>query len=257
MKTGKKRILLVVVVVATVLAPSEAMIIRHDRDEAEYRELGRQYPAVGKISPDGTGTLIAPRWVLTAAHVAQMFQRHEGDVRFGGRSYSVEASFIHPDWKGHGDVADIALLRLAEPVQGIDAVGVNDKKDEAGKPVVFVGYGDFGTGETGAVKMDGILRGATNQVAEVQERAIFFTFDHPEDATRLEGISGPGDSGGPALVERNGKLWTLGVSSVGMEPEGQKPGTYGARERYTRVSTYVGWIHKTVRKNKSDGPTTR
>ena len=232
------------------------MIIRHDRDEADYRRLGLQYPAVGKISPDGTGTLIAPRWVLTAAHVAQMFRRREGAVSFGGRSYAVEASFIHPDWKGFGDVADIALLRLAEPVQGIEAVGLNEKKDEAGKPVVFVGYGDFGTGKTGAVKVDGVLRGATNQVAEVQERAIFFTFNDPADATRLEGISGPGDSGGPALVERKGKLWTLGVSSVGMEPEGQKPGTYGARERYTRVSTYVGWIHKTMRKNKSGGPAT-
>ena len=253
MKIGKKAILLAVLVAAGVLAPSEAMIIRHDRDEADYRELGLQYPAVGKISPDGTGTLIAPRWVLTAAHVAQMFQRREGDVSFGGRSYPVEASFIHPDWKRNGDVADIALLRLAEAVQGIEAVGVNEKKDEAGKRVVFVGYGDFGTGETGAVRMDGVLRGATNQVAGVQERAIFFTFDDPADATRLEGISGPGDSGGPALVERNGKLWTLGVSSVGMEPEGQKPGTYGARERYTRVSTYVGWIHKTMRKNKSGG----
>ena len=251
MKTCRVAILLAVVVAAGVLASSEAMIIRHDRDEADYRQLGLQYPAVGKISPDGTGTLIAPRWVLTAAHVAKMFRRRQGEVSFGGRSYPVEASFIHPDWKGHGDVADIALLRLAEPVRGIEAVGLNEKRDEAGKPVVFVGYGDFGTGKTGAVKMDGILRGATNQVAEVQERAIFFTFNDPADATRLEGISGPGDSGGPALVERKGRLWTLGVSSVGMEPEGQKPGTYGGRDRYTRVSTYVGWIHKTMRKNKS------
>jgi len=253
MKTCARILSLVAVLAAGALVPAEAIIIRHDRDEADYRELGQQYPAVGKISPDGTGTLIAPRWVLTAAHVAQMFARREGAVSFGGRSYPVDAAFMHPDWKRNGDVADIALLRLAGPVQGIEVVGLNKKRDEAGKQVIFVGYGDFGTGETGPVKMDGILRGATNRVDEVQERAFYFTFAAPADATRLEGISGPGDSGGPALAERDGKLWTLGVSSVGMEPEGQKPGTYGARERYTRVSTYAGWLRKTMRKNQSGG----
>lgn len=67
----------------------------------------------------------------------------------------------------------------------------------------------------------------------------------PPTATELEGISGPGDSGGPAFIEKDGKLFVAGVSVFG-EPGRKGRGTYGAREAYTRVSQQAEWLSKTM-----------
>jgi len=66
------------------------------------------------------------------------------------------------------------------------------------------------------------------------------------DAMPLEGISGPGDSGGPTLID----LCVAGVSSaqrvvIDVDDEGREtggPGRYGVIEVYTRVSSYLPWI---------------
>src|SRR5262249_54492546 len=84
-------------------------------------------------------------------------------------------------------------------------------------------------------------RGATNKIDAADKEWLYFTFDSPETATDLEGISGPGDSGGPALIQVNGKLYIAGVSVWG-NPGKNGRGTYGAREGYTRVSSYYDWI---------------
>ncbi|MGD8376327.1 MAG: trypsin-like serine protease [Acidobacteriota bacterium] len=220
--------------------PAGAIVIRHDRDDADYRALGAEYPAVAKILPDGEGTLIAPRWVLTAAHVGRDVRRVGGTVRVGEREYAVGGVFLHPDWKGQEH--DIALVRLQEPVSGVQPASLYRNRDELGKVVTFVGRGDFGTGKEGILRADGALRAATNRVDRTTDDWLIFTFDPPQAATRLEGISGPGDSGGPALVRRDGRSWVLGVSSGGQSPEGGRPGMYGSREFYTRVSTHLDWI---------------
>jgi secreted trypsin-like serine protease len=62
----------------------------------------------------------------------------------------------------------------------------------------------------------------------------------------LEGISGPGDSGGPALIGRNNELYIVGISS-NQEGEGHKKGTYGVIEYYTRISSYYNWLVKTMK----------
>ncbi len=54
--------------------------------------------------------------------------------------------------------------------------------------------------------MDGKLRAATNMVKKIESGSIWFLFDEPDSpkATLLEGVSGPGDSGGPAFLDVNG-----------------------------------------------------
>ena len=74
---------------------------------------------------------------------------------------------------------------------------------------------------------------------------LVFRLDAPEDenTTPLEGVSGPGDSGGPALIESPGvsKLAGLSVAS-----SGRPPGTYGNLEFYSRVSLDVDWIQEMI-----------
>ena len=223
---------------------SVAIVIRHDRPDAEYRELGDRYAAVGGFGRAGTGALVGDRWVLTAAHVAAGMRR-DATFTVAGRGYPIDQRTAHPDWKEMG-AGDIALVRLTEPVTGVTPLGIYDETDEAGKSIVFVGFGGTGTGETGPQRPeDGLKRGATNIVDRVDRDWLYFDFDAPGSATDLEGISGPGDSGGPAILDRDGVAYVVGVSVYG-KPGATGRGTYGAEEGYTRVSTHAAWIRKVM-----------
>lgn len=235
---------------------TQAIVIRHDRDDARYRALGARYRAVGQVGGGGEGVLIAPRWVLTAAHVAESFGPFGRHVSFGGERYEVEKVILHPEWVARGGLAsrrDVALLKLDRPVGGVEPVLLYAKNDEAGKVVTFVGRGYTGTGVTGPARELGRdLRAATNKVDEVNTTSIRMVFDAPPGGTDLEGISGPGDSGGPALLEVGGKLYTLGVSSTNSGGEGEHC-KYGTTETYARVSTSREWIEGAV---AADAPAT-
>jgi len=224
--------------------PAGAIMIRHDRDDTQYRALAGDYPATAVLSIDGTGVLVGSTWVLTAAHVGVGTTRRATSVHLNGSDYNVARVYIHPKWTSMGE-HDIALLELSNPVTDVRPVGLYSASDESDQMVTFVGAGDFGTGESGPVDTDGIMRGATNRVDSVDAWWVYFKFDSGASATEFEGISGPGDSGGPAFVRRDGDLFTLGVSSMGLGT-GEGPGRYGARELYTRVSTHLEWLNATM-----------
>ncbi|MCI0489843.1 MAG: serine hydrolase [Blastocatellia bacterium] len=240
MKSSKTLFTAAIVVIALAASQAYAIIVRHDRKDADYLRLAERYPSVGFVGRDGEGTLIAPQWVLTAAHVASGIPQSARHVEFEGVKYRVEQILIHPDWSGRGP-HDIALLKLVEPVKAVKPVSIYTATDEAGQVITFVGRGDTGTGLTGPKIQDRKKRAATNKVERADQQWLYFTFDDPATATDLEGISGPGDSGGPALIEKDGKTYTLGVSVWG-RPGKNGRGTYGAKEGYARVSSYHEWI---------------
>ncbi|CAM4134311.1 Trypsin-like serine protease [Stenotrophomonas indicatrix] len=49
-----------------------AIVIRDDVDDGRYRIERSDFPALADMPGEGHGVLIAPRWVLTAAHAAPM-----------------------------------------------------------------------------------------------------------------------------------------------------------------------------------------
>src|SRR3981081_2021684 len=102
--------------------PACALLIRADRDDAEYLELATRYTSSLLLNaPDGEGVLIAPRWVLTAAHMAKALQEMKAlpKLRFGERDYEIQSMFPHPDWKKGGH-SDVALILLRQPVRGVE-----------------------------------------------------------------------------------------------------------------------------------------
>ena len=245
------------VIIAASLAAT--IITRHDRDDAEYRALGDQYRTAyvdlniprrdGKAVPNGAATLIAPRWVLTAAHcgvVIDIVRKAESTpytIEVSGKTFTVDSVVNHAGWDNPDTRDDIALLRLSEPVTHVQPVALYRDSLEVGKTVVLLGRGEVGDGRTTPKPTDTHLRGATNIVETADQRWITFTFDAPdvERATHLEGISGSGDSGGPALIIVDGKPHVAGISSS-QNPGGRPVGTYGVREFYSRVSRYTAWI---------------
>ncbi len=238
-------------------ATAGAMIMRHDVDPKEYLLLGEAHrPALVLLAApsrdgapllfNGMGTLIAPDWVLTAAHAVDALQEQTTGPRFvyvKGRGYRVAEVIVHPDYEPQQVTNDVALVRLEQPVRNPQPACLYERQDEIGKVVVLVGAGVQGTGLTGPSQdPDGALRGATSTVTGVRDTQIEWEFRSPEnDATPLEGISGPGDSGGPAYIEANGQTCIAGVSSY-QRTGNFEEGRYGVVEVYTRVSHYLPWI---------------
>ena len=231
------------------------IITRHDVEDSAYLELGARYAAalVGMNlgaeggPPDGHGVLVAPGWVLTAAHVAtEVEPGHE--LSAGGARHAAAEVILHPEWDG-GAGDDIALVRLATAVPNVAPVDLYEANDEVGRTVIVVGRGDLGTGLTGPEGNDRRLRGATNRVDGADEGLLWWRFDAPADrgVTTLEGISGPGDSGGPALVDVDGRVFVAGVSSSqSTRATGGREGVYGVTEYYVRVSVYADWLERTM-----------
>jgi hypothetical protein len=228
-----------------VLTPALALGVvgRSDRSDAERLRLGQRFPAAGQVLPDGGCTLIAPTWALTAAHVAASLPDN-ARVRFGGEEVVVARVVLHPEGsapRGRPPEVDLALLEFSSPVVHTTPVALYRKSDELGKLVHVVGYGDFGTPAKPLTRSDGRRRAVTNIVEDAGPRRLFLRFDAPPAGTPDEGIGGPGDSGGPAFIESEGKLTIAGVSSASMDG---KPGQYGVTDVYTRVSAYAAWIDR-------------
>lgn len=232
--------------------PAGALLIRADRDDAEYLELASRYTSsVALEAPDGEGVLIAPRWVLTAAHRARAIQEMKPPARlkFAGRDHEIEAVYIHPDGR-KGEPNDIALVLLRKDVRGIEPTPIYRTADEGGKTVVIVGHGH--TGRIGEApqpkeKWDRKKRAAINTVDRVSPRTFGLKIKAPDDASDLQGAAAPGDSGGPAYLETVEGLLVAGINYATDDANADGiAGNVGDWDLYMRVSVFAGWIDATL-----------
>jgi hypothetical protein len=249
---NKQKIIFATILFALLLThQSFSIIIRDDVNDSKYIELGKKYSDIICHFPMGEGTLIDSSWVITAGHVGKDLKRDLQNgktttVKINGTEYEIEDVFVNPNFQPI--VNDLALVKLKSKVASNRYVKLNVDTAEIGKRITIIGMGDVGTGLTGPQKWDKITRGATNKIDGADKNWIWFTFDAPNSnkVTEMEGISGPGDSGGPALVEKDNALYIVGISS-NQEGKGLKKGTYGVMEYYTRVSSYYSWLLKTMK----------
>jgi hypothetical protein len=257
-----KRLFSLIVIAFAVTLSSQtifSIVIRHDRDDEKYLALGSKYPAYGYFQERVGCTLIAPQWAVTAAHTVENNPPFVGYyVMFGDRRYEVEKIITHPA-RVRGTVdssADMALLKLKEPVTGIAPALLYERTDEAGKNIVILGNGQTGNGLTGATGDDRKRRGATNKIDGSLENSLIVIFDAPPFGTDLEGAGGANDSGSPAFYEENGKLYLLGVGSFGSgDRKAGTAGKYLTFDAYARVSTRRRWILDTMKADPPDSLT--
>ena len=246
-------LLLIVISLATP-AKRNPIITRHDRADSVSINFAKELPVISSIvkysSTDVAGTLITPQWVLSAAHVAETIKDGQKLIQ-GTDSLIVEKVVIHPGWLEHGRPEDIALIKLKIPVSNVVTPGLYKNRDEAGQEVIVAGNGDYGTGLTGPEGNDGVFRAATNRIEEASENYLKWKFENPDSepnlVTALEGISGPGDSSGPAFIKEGNVYFIAGISSgQSTKATNGKEGFYGVTEYYTRVSSYINWIEEII-----------
>jgi hypothetical protein len=160
--------------------------------------------------------------------------------------YTVKRVVAHPDATGPAGAppdVDLALIELTAAVTGVEPVTLYKGRAELGLTAFIVGYGDYGVAGAPFRRTDGTRRAVANRIDDAGPKRVFLTFDAPPSGLALEGVGAPGDSGGPALAEVDGRLVLVGVSSASMNG---RPGTYGVVDVYTRISSYVDWIERTM-----------
>ena len=230
-----------------------SLIVRHDVPDGRFIALGKEYPQICHLS-DGESTLIKENWVVTAAHAAILLNEElengkTPQVSIDNKQYDVEKVILHPNFQiSETSIEnDIALIQIKGNITNIPFAKLYDKQNEKGKQITIVGRGDFGTGLTGPQNWDKITRAATNSIDEADGQWIIFNFDNPEseNTTELEGVSGPGDSGGPAFIDVDDVRYIVGVSSN--QQDSGKEGVYGVTEYYARISFYKKWIEKSIK----------
>jgi hypothetical protein len=259
---------------------AEAIVVRHDVDDSKYRIPVGDVAALVDMPGEGHGVLIAPRWVVTAAHAVTWHTEIE-EVVIKGISRDVERMVVHPGYEepsqeliedalATGDATlvmvllassdDIALLELAQPVTDVAPVEIHRGGDELGRLMKLVGKGATGTGASGYDPQGPHrteLRRAFNEITSAHARWFCYVFDEPPAALPLEGMSGNGDSGGPALIQVEGQWLLAGLASwkvVQGDAAAFRPGLYGQIACNVRLGHYLEWIESVIRVQSEAGP---
>lgn len=227
---------------------ADAVVIRHDVADDKYIAKPSDFPPLATLYNIGVhGTLIHPEWVVTAAHA--VFCMNPGQkIKVGNETVIVSNRYSHPDYQ-LGDEHDIALIRLDSEVSKVRPAEIYNNSDEKGVVTWFIGIGGTGTGLKGQTigykENGGVLRKAQNKIVDTTDTDIIFRFEKGSKGEPLEGVSGNGDSGGPAFIKNGNKHVLLGVSSR-TDSWFYDVGEYGVTELYTRVSAFRDWIHQVI-----------
>jgi Trypsin len=208
------------------------------------------YPAVGSIvfkkwlsqHSSCTATLIKEDWILTAAHCIKDGTKgltfSTGPTATAGKRYQFAEAITHPRYYDNpiGSLYDIALIRLAEPVPGDVAIPISytvtSMDSLIGESVLYIGYGST----SGTTSILGL--GKKRRVSLPIERIDPITYSHGFDGSGLCF----GDSGGPGLVEIDGELQIIGVTSASLGCQGDACEPCSNGSKHTRVDSFSDWI---------------
>jgi hypothetical protein len=205
------------------------------------------------------GTLIAPTWVLTAAHCVENeipgnvdVVIGSGDLRDGSAFQRIRVARIitHSAYFNQGDGldADIALLELSEAVSELTPLPIIGDVSLASPNTMSRTIGWGLTSEGGNPSAE--LREVDIPIVSLDTANATGAYDLELTADMLPaGFPGGGkdscngDSGGPLVVRNQADDGYLlaGIVSFGSNSGCAAPNAYGI---YTRVSYFVDWVNR-------------
>ncbi|MEM6777589.1 MAG: trypsin-like serine protease [Planctomycetota bacterium] len=195
---------------------------------------------VGSLDAGGfcTGTLISSTDVLTAAHCAEVIRSSDrGTFEVDGVTVTSAAVFIHPDYNSFTLENDIAILRLSEPIVGVEPSPIFRGTPLVGDVLSIVGFGGTGTATEGNDGSFGTKRVGITTIDNVTDTLVEWLYDDPAESNTASG-----DSGGPGFLLVDGVEMIACITSGGTVLDS----TLGDLAFNTRVDAYAGWIDTTL-----------